>query len=106
MILESIVIIGFALGLDFTFGDPKNRYHPTAWIGILIAKLTPLTKIPVLGTIPMLKMNLPEEDSLNVKAKEIAWTKNNISKIDKELDKLAKVVKNNLDLKKIEMLIK
>ena len=69
-------------------------------------KIKQLTKIPVLGTIPMLKMNLPEEDSLNVKAKEIAWTKNNISKIDKELDKLAKIVKNNLDLKKIEMLIK
>lgn len=69
-------------------------------------KIKQLTKIPVLGTIPMLKMNLPEEDSLNVKAKEIAWTKNNILKIDKELDKLAKIVKNNLDLKKIEMLIK
>jgi len=69
-------------------------------------KIKQLTKIPVLGTIPMLKMNLPEEDSLNVKAKEITWTKNNISKIDKELDKLAKIVKNNLDLKKIEMLIK
>ena len=69
-------------------------------------KIKQLTKIPVLGTIPMLKMNLPEEDSLNVKAKEIVWTKKNISIIDKELDKLAKVVKNNLDLKKIEMLIK
>jgi adenosylcobyric acid synthase len=54
----------------------------------------------------MLKMNLPEEDSLNVKAKEIVWTKKNISIIDKELDKLAKIVKNNLDMKKIEMLIK
>ena len=69
-------------------------------------KIKQLTKIPVLGTIPMLKLNLPEEDSLNVKAKEIIWTKNNISKIDKELDKLAKIVKNNLDIKKIEMLIK
>ena len=44
MIIESIVIIAFALGLDFVFGDPKNRYHPTAWIGTLIAKLTPLAK--------------------------------------------------------------
>ena len=69
-------------------------------------KIKQLTKIPVLGTIPMFKLNLPEEDSLNVKAKEITWTKNNISKIDKELDKLAKIVKNNLDIKKIEMLIK
>ena len=44
MILESIIIIGFALGLDIVFGDPKNRYHPTAWIGTIIAKLIPLTK--------------------------------------------------------------
>ena len=44
MILETLVIIGFALGLDFVFGDPKNRYHPTAWIGSIIAKITPLTK--------------------------------------------------------------
>ena len=69
-------------------------------------KIKQLTKIPVLGTIPMLKMNLPEEDSLNVKAKEIVWTKKNISIIDKELDKLAKTLKNNLDMKKIETLIK
>ena len=44
MILESIIIVAFALGLDFAFGDPKNKYHPTAWIGALIAKLTPLTR--------------------------------------------------------------
>ena len=44
MIIESIVIIAFALGLDFTFGDPKSKYHPTAWIGALIAKLTPLAQ--------------------------------------------------------------
>ena len=44
MIIESILIIAFALGLDFTFGDPKSKYHPTAWIGTLIAKLTPLAQ--------------------------------------------------------------
>jgi len=59
-----------------------------------------------LGTIPMMKMNIPEEDSLNCNPKEITWTKNNISKIDKELDSLAKTVKLNLDLKTIEMMIK
>ena len=40
MILESVVIIGFAIMLDLSFGDPKNRYHPTAWIGILIGSIT------------------------------------------------------------------
>ena len=69
-------------------------------------KLKQITKIPILGTIPMMKMNLPEEDSLNGNPKEIAWTKKNISKIDKELDSLVKTVKLNLDLKTIEMMIK
>jgi adenosylcobinamide-phosphate synthase len=44
MIFESISVIGFAILIDLIFGDPKNRYHPTAWIGMLIAKFTPLAK--------------------------------------------------------------
>ncbi|MDP6303858.1 MAG: cobalamin biosynthesis protein [Candidatus Nitrosopelagicus sp.] len=40
MILESIIVIGLAILLDLTFGDPKNRYHPTAWIGNLIGIIT------------------------------------------------------------------
>jgi len=44
MILESISVIGFAILIDLIFGDPKNRYHPTAWIGMLIAKFTPIVK--------------------------------------------------------------
>jgi adenosylcobinamide-phosphate synthase len=44
MIIESITIIFFALVIDFTFGDPRNKFHPTAWIGSLIAKLVPSIK--------------------------------------------------------------
>ena len=44
MILEGIVIVGFALLLDFLIGDPKTKYHPTAWIGKLIAILVPFTR--------------------------------------------------------------
>jgi adenosylcobinamide-phosphate synthase len=44
MIFESISIIGFAILIDLIFGDPKNRYHPTAWIGTLIAKFTTIAK--------------------------------------------------------------
>ena len=44
MILESITIVGFAIMLDLIFGDPKNRYHPTAWIGNFIGNLVPLFK--------------------------------------------------------------
>ena len=44
MILEGIIIVGFALLLDFLIGDPKTKYHPTAWIGKLIAVLVPFTR--------------------------------------------------------------
>lgn len=44
MILESITIIGFAIMLDLIFGDPKNRYHPTAWIGNFIGSITTCMK--------------------------------------------------------------
>ena len=44
MILESVFIVGIAIFVDLVFGDPKNKYHPTVWIGGLIAKLTPIAK--------------------------------------------------------------
>ena len=44
MIFESILIIGFAIILDLIFGDPRNKYHPTAWIGNFIGSLVPLFK--------------------------------------------------------------
>ena len=44
MIFESILIVSLALGLDFAVGDPKSKFHPTAWIGTLIAKLTQFAK--------------------------------------------------------------
>jgi adenosylcobyric acid synthase len=68
-------------------------------------KLKNITKIPVMGTIPMITLNLPEEDSLNAKPKDIVWSKKNISKIDNELNKLAKTVKSNIDLKSIERML-
>ena len=68
-------------------------------------KLKNITKIPVIGTIPLITLNLPEEDSLNAKPKEIVWSKKNISKIDNELNKLAKTVKSNIDLKLIERIL-
>jgi len=44
MILESILVVLFALLIDFKFGDPRNRFHPTILIGSLIEKLVPLSK--------------------------------------------------------------
>ena len=42
--IESLLIVGFALGIDFAVGDPKNRFHPTAWIGKFIGRIIPYGK--------------------------------------------------------------
>jgi adenosylcobinamide-phosphate synthase len=44
MILVPILIVIGALSLDFAFGDPKSKFHPTAWVGSLIARLVPFAK--------------------------------------------------------------
>ena len=33
MILESILVVLFALIIDFKVGDPRNRFHPTVLVG-------------------------------------------------------------------------
>ena len=68
-------------------------------------KLKNITKIPTFGTIPLISLNLPEEDSLNVKPKHITWNKKNILKIDDELNKLSKIVKSNIDINSIEKML-
>jgi adenosylcobyric acid synthase len=69
-------------------------------------KLKNITKIPVMGTIPLMTLDLPEEDSLHANPKEIKWTRKNISKIDNQLSMLAKTVKSNIDIKSIEGILK
>lgn len=44
MILESILIVLGALIIDFKFGDPRTRFHPTVLIGEMIQRLVPVTK--------------------------------------------------------------
>jgi len=68
------------------------------------SKLTQITKKPVFGVIPMTKLDLPEEDSLNGKAKGLSWNKKNVDKIDREIDKLSKLVKKSLNINAIERL--
>ena len=70
-----------------------------------LIKLKQNTKRQVYGTIPMTKIDLPEEDSLGVKPKPITFNKKNVAKIDSEIDKLSKLVKKSLNIKAIERLM-
>ena len=69
-------------------------------------KLKTITKKPVLGTIPLFDLDLPEEDSLNVKPAKFLWTKKNMLKIDNEIDRLAQIVKSNIAVKDIEKMLR
>jgi len=69
-------------------------------------KLVQHTKKQIYGVIPKIRIHLPEEDSLGVKAKPLTWNKTNINKINKEIDKLSKLVNQNVDIKALEKLIK
>ena len=44
MILESILVVLFALIIDFKLGDDRNRFHPTILIGGMVERLVPLQK--------------------------------------------------------------
>jgi adenosylcobyric acid synthase len=69
-------------------------------------KIKQNTGKPVLGVIPKANFSLPEEDSLGVKPKAMSWNKKNIKKMDREIEKLSKLVKSSLNIKAIERLIK
>ncbi|MBI5146232.1 MAG: cobalamin biosynthesis protein [Thaumarchaeota archaeon] len=44
MILAPILIVFSALAIDLAFGDPKNKFHPTAWVGAIVARFVPFAK--------------------------------------------------------------
>ena len=68
-------------------------------------KIKEITKRSVLGVIPMIDIDLPEEDSLSGKAKNITWNKKNLDKIESEINKLSKLVNSNLNITEIERMI-
>ncbi|RNJ76208.1 MAG: cobyric acid synthase [Nitrosopumilus sp. D6] len=68
-----------------------------------IRKLYHITRVPVLGVMPMMRINLPEEDSLG--ARQGVWDGRHTPKIDREIDRLAQTARENLDMKKIEAMI-
>ena len=68
-------------------------------------KIKAITKRSVLGVIPMIDIELPEEDSLSGKAKNITWNKKNLDKIENEIDKISKLVNSNLNIMEIERMI-
>ena len=68
-------------------------------------KLRRNTKKKVFGVIPKIKMDIPEEDSLDPGRGAFAWNSRNISRLDGEIDKLSRHVAKGLDIGALERLI-
>jgi adenosylcobyric acid synthase len=65
--------------------------------------LEQITSKSVLGVIPLIDMILPNEDSLDNKIH--LFRRQNQKRLDAEIEKLAKIVKANLDIRSIERLL-
>ena len=64
------------------------------------------TMKPVLGVIPLLKFDIPDEDSLVAKLKHVSWTKKYMQSLDVEIANLSRKVRKNLDMKALGVLLK
>jgi adenosylcobyric acid synthase len=67
-------------------------------------RLKQITSKSVLGVLPLVDLELPNEDSLDNKIHP--FRKQNKKKLDIQIDKLAKTVQKNLDIDKIERLLR
>ena len=63
-----------------------------------IEMIEKLLNIPVIGTIPFTKLELVDEDSLVDYEKECNTTKQSTSEMEEELDKLARVLRENMNI--------
>lgn len=68
-------------------------------------KLRQMTDRPILGTIPLLKFDIPEEDSLHANPKQVRWNKKYLQYLDIEIENLSRIVKASLNMKAIGRLI-
>jgi len=69
-------------------------------------KLQQLTGLPIFGTIPMANFEIPDEDSIGNSPKNLNWNTSNLKKLDKEINKISKIVKSSLNIRKVENLLK
>jgi adenosylcobyric acid synthase len=66
-------------------------------------RLHQITSKSVLGVMPLVDLELPNEDSLDNKIH--LFRKQNQKKLDAQIEKLAKITKQNLDIKSIQRII-
>ncbi|MDE1861386.1 MAG: cobyric acid synthase [Thaumarchaeota archaeon] len=61
---------------------------------------------PVLGTIPLLNLKIPEEDSLHANPRHVTFGRGYLRSLEKEIEQLSRVVRSSLDMKAIGGILK
>lgn len=61
---------------------------------------------PILGTIPLVKFDIPDEDSLHANPKQVSFTQKYQKMLEREIEHLSRIVKSNLDMRAIGGLLK
>ena len=67
------------------------------------SRIKQITSKSILGVMPLVDLELPNEDSLDNKIR--LFRKQNKKKLDTEIEKLAKITLRNIDIKSVERLI-
>ena len=71
-----------------------------------IVKLERMTRKRFLGVIPKIKIEIPDEDSLDAGLKEFSWTRESIQTLEREIEELGRLVAGHLDMDALEKLIR
>ena len=54
----------------------------------------------------MTNFDIPDEDSIGNSSKNLTWNATNLKRLDKEINKITKVVKSSLNIRNMEKLLK
>ncbi len=83
-----------------------NKFRGDA--GILqpgILQLRRITGKRTLGVIPKMRMNIPDEDSLDAEPAAFDWSQKSMARLDAEIDKLSRTVLESLDMDALERIM-
>lgn len=71
-----------------------------------IRMLEERTRRPVLGVLPMLKVRLPSEDSLDAEPDSFSWDRPNLVKLNRQIDRLGRSILAHFDVDRLEAIIR
>lgn len=70
-----------------------------------IARLGRITKKETFGVLPMMRLDIPDEDSLDATPDDFSWDRRGMDRLDAQISKLARTVREHLDVGRLEAVL-